>query len=202
MYIDGTIAGVAAGLFTRMGADRSLCRRKKVISVRSAGKEVDLALIDAAVCSESFVGSRAVVDVEKVRSIVISEIRAEVIGLASIAWFVDIDGVEANQGVYLSLAGNGKPKRSVAAPVAPGVIAEVPITECRHVSIGEVFTVEPADSVIALDGEREIEVSPESELSITIEPDGPYVVDVGSTIRKAKDLELFVRAPANAGRTE
>ncbi len=193
LSIDGTIAGVAAGTFARLGSEApSLVCRKKRISIRENGREVDLALIDAAVCRDPFVGARAVVDIASVKEIVISEVKAETIGLASIAAFIGSAKLGAAEGLHIRLASNGNASATVKAPIAPGLIARIPIAGWRRIAVGESVAVEPVDSVIALDGEREIEVTRESSLSIAFREDGPCVIDIPQTLQLAVDRGLFV----------
>jgi len=193
LYIDGTIAGVAAGMFAQMDSEASsLVRRKKRISIRESGREVDLALIDAAVCRDSFVGARAVVDIASVKEIVIGEVKTEVIGLASIASFLGSANLGATEGLHIVLSQNGKSAATVKAPIAPGLIERIPIASWRRIAVGEFVAVEAVDSVIALDGEREIEVTRESSLTIAFSEEGPCVVDVAKTLQQAVDKGLFV----------
>lgn len=191
LYIDGTIAGVAAGTFARMDAPppATVCQRKK-IGVWKAGQEVDLALIDVAVCRESFVGARAVVDIAQVKDIVIADVRTEVIGLASIASFLGAPQLGRTQGLHVQLSNQEKPARVIMAPIAPGLVARIPVKAWRKIEVGEPLTVDPEESVIALDGEREIEVTRESRFRIILSQDGPRVIEVGQTLQAAIDRGL------------
>jgi len=191
LYIDGTIAGVAAGTFARMDAPppATVGQRKK-IGVWQAGQEVDLALIDAAVCRESFVGARAVVDIAQVKDIVIADVRTEVIGLASIASFLGAAQLGRRQGLHVQLSNQEKAARVIMAPIAPGLVARIPVKAWRKIEVGEPLTVDPEESVIALDGEREIEVTRESRFRIILSQDGPRVIEVGQTLQAAIDRGL------------
>jgi hypothetical protein len=192
LYIDGTIAGVAAGMFARMDAEApsTVCRKKR-ISVSKDGREVDLALIDAAICLDSFVGSKAIVDISRVEALVIGEVRTEVIGLAAIASFLCSAELGAEEGLHVVLSHNGRPTLTVKAPIAPGLIVAIPVAGWRKIGVGETVDVAPGDSVIALDGEREIEVARDGGYSISLSAEGPCVVDVAGTLRQAMVLGLF-----------
>lgn len=192
LYVDGTIAGVAAGMFARMDAPppATVCRKKR-ISVWQNGREVDLALVDAAVCRQSFVGSRAVVDISQVKEIVIGEVKAEVIGLASIASFLGLAGLGSTQGLHIRMSKNGESSRDVKAPIAPGLVLKIPVESWRTIEFGEQLAVEPAESVIALDGEREIELTRDSSYKISLSPEGPCVIDVGQTLQMGINRGLF-----------
>lgn len=192
LYIDGTIAGVAAGMFARMDTEEpsTVCRKKR-ISIRKSGREVDLALIDAAVCRDSFVGSKAIVDISRVQELVIGEVKTEMIGLASIASFLGDVRLGAKEGLHVVLSNNGQPTTTVKAPIAPGLIVTIPIAGWRKIGVGEIVDVKPGDSVIALDGEREIEVARDSGYSIGLSPEGPCVIDVAETLQRARIRGLF-----------
>jgi len=187
-FVIGTIAGVAAGTFARMDAPppATVGKRKK-IGIWKADQEVDLALIDVAVCREPFVGARAVVDIAQVKDIVIAEVRTEVIGLASIASFLGALKLGRTQGLYIQLSNQEKPAREIKAPIAPGLVARIPVKAWRKIEVGEPLTVDPEESVIALDGEREIEVTRESRFRIILSQDGPRVIEVGPTLQAAID---------------
>ena len=79
-------------------------------------------------------------------------------------------------------AGNG---RSVKAPVAPGIIKQVFVKNQRTMDVGEEIGVTFVPSILALDGEREVEVRREQRVSVRLAKDGPAVVDVPRTMAAA-----------------
>ena len=60
-------------------------------------------------------------------------------------------------------------------------------------NVGEEVEITTAPSVLALDGEREVEVRPGQHASIRLAKDGPLVVDVARTM--AAGMRRKVLAP-------
>jgi hypothetical protein len=87
----------------------------------------------------------------------------------------------------------GKGRLKVKAPIAPGLIEEVKVEESRKLRIGDEVAVEFKPSILALDGEREIEVYDEDDVRIRLENDGPMLVDVEEVLREAVRRNLFCR---------
>ena len=84
--------------------------------------------------------------------------------------------------MYLRL---GEGKTSVLAPVGPGLIRRVAVEERRLLSLGEEVELIPAAFTIAVDGERQTEISPEQRVSVRLTRNGPCVVDVKDCLLQA-----------------
>jgi len=75
----------------------------------------------------------------------------------------------------------------------------VRIGRSRLLQVNETIPVGLAPCVLALDGERELEVHSNRALSVRYSTEGPYVVDVTATMSQAQRLNLMVqRGPAEA----
>ena len=92
--------------------------------------------------------------------------------------------------MYLELGGNG---RAVVAPVAPGVVTPVAIRRQRVMKVGEAFPVRCTPSVLALDGERELELRRGERVAVRLAADGPRVIDVRRTLQAAAEANLLCR---------
>lgn len=187
--IEATIAGLAAGLV----ASRAVALEESTFSstrldVKLDGRIVDLALIDVAVCEDLFLASRAVWDMRKVRQIFLNRAEPGNIGLSAIGGQLHRIGAEQPQCLSLELGGND---RFVRAAVAPGLIEDVPIQNERLMNVGEEVEICVAPSVLALDGEREVEVRPGQHAAISLAKDGPVVVDVARTMAAAMSRGVF-----------
>jgi hypothetical protein len=88
----------------------------------------------------------------------------------------------------------------VTAPIAPGVLARVGILEVAPLAIGERRLSTVPTGTVAVDGEREIEFSPDRPVSVTLSGSGPLVVDIPKVMRVAADRDLLIsgQAPAEA----
>jgi len=187
--VEGTIAGLAAGLVARNLvplAEVSFSHTK--LEVIIDGKMVDLALVDALVYDDIFVGSRAVWDMEKVQTIFLNRGEPENIGISSIGGLIHPVRPQDPLGLCLELGGNG---RAVTAPVAPGMIRNVWISKQSIMQIGEEYRIRYAPSVLALDGEREVEVHQGQEAAIRLGIAGPTVVNVTRTMNAAMKRDIF-----------
>lgn len=187
--IEATIAGLAAGLV----ANRAVSLEESTFSstrldVKLDGRVVDLALIDVAVCEDLFVASRAVWDMRKVRQVFLNRAEPGSIGLSAIGGQLHRIGAEQPRCLCLELGGDN---RFVKAAVAPGLIEDVAIKSERVMLVGEEMQICTVPSVLALDGEREVEVRPGQHAAIYLAKDGPVVVDVARTMSAAKTRQVF-----------
>lgn len=187
--VEGTIAGLAAGLVAKKLVPLSeVAISHTRLEVILDGKMVDLALVDALVYDSVFIASRAVWDMDKVRTVFLNRAEPENIGISSIGGQIHPVGPADPMGLCLELGGNG---RAVMAPVAPGMIREVLVSAQSVMQIGEEFKIRLAPSVLALDGEREVEIRQGQQAAIRLGEDGPTVVDVTRTMKAAMKRNIF-----------
>jgi predicted polyphosphate/ATP-dependent NAD kinase len=187
--IEGTVAGLAAGLIAReMVEVQKLTYVAKQLEVFVNDRMAEIALIDVVVCTELFVGSRALWDPSCIREIVLSRAEPDCIGMSSIGGLLNPIGPRDPQGMYLRL---GKGNTSVLAPVGPGLIRKVETREYRLLSPGEEVILEPAACTIAVDGERQIEVYADQKVSVRLTHRGPCVVDVQRCMHAASRCGVF-----------
>ena len=59
---------------------------------------------------------------------------------------------------------------------------------------GEIFPISVSPGLIAVDGEREVEIGSNSRASIRLNTNGPWVVDVQKTMALARENGLFCQA--------
>jgi hypothetical protein len=181
--VEGTIAGLAAGLVAskRVALEDASFRSTK-LEILVDDQVTDLALVDALVYDDPFVGSRAVWDMDKVKQIFLSRAQPDSIGLSSIGGLVHPIRAEDPQGLHLTLSRFG---REVVAPVAPGMIKPIRLSDVSVMNPGEIVSVNTTPSVLALDGEREVEVRKDQQASVRLAVDGPIVVDVSRAMEAA-----------------
>jgi predicted polyphosphate/ATP-dependent NAD kinase len=181
--VEGTIAGLAAGVVAggRFCGPKAIHSTKKLI-INKNGVPVDIALIDAVVLKDIFIGSRAVWDAERIRQAVVTRGEAHNIGISSIAGNLEPVGIMEERGLAMEF---GDCEVNLMAPIAPGLIQPVRVKNYRSLEIDEEVAVIEVPSIIALDGEREVEVKEGEEASIKLTFDGPRVVDIKSALREA-----------------
>lgn len=187
--IEGTVAGLAAGLVAGKRVPlKDATFRSTRLEVLVDGGIVDTALVDAAVYDDLFIGSRAVWDIHKVRQIFLNRAEPHSIGISSIGGVIHPVSAEAPEGLYLEL---GPADQSVVCPVAPGIIQNVSITEKRLLRPHKEIRIAFTPSVLALDGERELEIAPRQRASVRLALKGPVVVDVKETMASAVKKNVF-----------
>ena len=177
--VDGTVAGLAAGLVATgtVAADR-VTRRVKRVEVQAAGT-ADFALIDAAACTDPFVGTRAIWDAGRVRALVLTRAEPWSVGLSAIGGGLRPLGPDEPMGLYVEL-GDGP---RVVAAVAPGVVARVPVRRWRLLELHEPVAFAADARTVALDGERELAVDGGATAAVTL--NGPRLVDIRATLQAA-----------------
>ncbi len=189
--IEGTIAGLAAGVVAAGTFDsRRLARRTKRLEVKLDGRLIDIALVDAVVYADLFIASRAIWDMSKVKEIILTRAEPDNIGLSSVGGNLYCARFNRRHGVYIRL---GDGPLEVTAPIAPGLIGSMGIAGYKLLSIGDQVEVACRPSLLALDGEREIEIGKDDEMSIQLSAMGPLVVDVRRALQCAAKANLFTR---------
>jgi ATP-NAD kinase N-terminal domain len=173
--VDGTVAGLAAGLVAtgRVGGD-GVVRQAKRVEV--AG---DFALVDAASCRDRFVGSRAIWDPERVQALVLARAEPWNVGLSAVGGALCPVGVDEPAGLCVEL-GSGGPVVRVA--LAPGLVLPVAVRRWRRLGLDEPVLLGDGPGTIALDGERELAVEGPTEGRVT--RTGPWLVDIRETLRR------------------
>jgi predicted polyphosphate/ATP-dependent NAD kinase len=195
--LDGTTAGVAAGLIATGAVDvADVGHQAKRVALRVDDPRRDTvhhdtALVEAALIETSFVGARAVSDPATIRWVVAAIAEPASTGVASIAGRVHpVDRHEVG-GVLIRLGSGG---RRVRVPLAPGSFATVDVSSVESLAPGEPVDV-PGGGVLAYDGERTTPVSTEATITVSIETSGPWVIDVETTLIRAARSQLFDVSP-------
>ena len=99
------------------------------------------------------------------------------------------EGAGTAHGVHIVVGGD---ERHVLAPLAPGLIRSVPIAAARLLEPGARVALRDEPCIVALDGEREIELfRPGHGLEVAYNPDGPFVVDIPTAIRAGAEAGAF-----------
>ncbi len=191
VMIEGTIAGLAAGLVAVGVANQAVFRAPR-LDIWQEGDEAvrDLALVDAVVYAESFIAARAIWEEAKIREIILTRAEPGNIGLSSVGAHLLGGDHPADRGLYLKMGPGG---RTVLAPIAPGLLRPISVAEHRILSPGEEIVLTHAERcILALDGEREVEMRPRSQTHLRLNPNGPYVVDARKAVAVAARAGKFI----------
>ena len=197
-FIEGTVAGSAAayiarqqdGVRNRAFERERLCRQHKRLLVQINGQHVDQALVEVTLLATRFVGSRAVWETGSLRQVFVSRAQPVNIGLSSIVGMVQPVDPADPVGASVAIVPNG---RKISVPIAPGSF--------EPVSIGQIVDLQPGiahpvggdrPAILALDGEREISLNTGDEATVTLDLDGPWIVDVERTLQSAVANGAFI----------
>ncbi|AFZ74370.1 NAD(+)/NADH kinase [Natronobacterium gregoryi] len=183
--VDGTLAGVAAGLVATgvVPTDDVTTQHGTVDAAVRSGRAADrdrlTALASAELSSRSFVGTRALLDPADLRGGVVSRAHPGDVGLSAVAGAVTSEPVAGDDpgGVAVRLADPDEAERTVRAVVAPGILATIGVESWERLAPGDSVSFELPDGVVGADGERELEAT---DATVELRPleDGPRLVDV------------------------
>ncbi|MEP7214953.1 MAG: NAD(+)/NADH kinase [Anaerolineaceae bacterium] len=186
--VEGTVAGAAAGLVAS-GAIllKDASRQVKVVHVEIEDERDDLALIDAVLLDELFVGSKAVWDVRRLRTLVLSRAEPGVVGMSAIGGLICPVPESVDGGLWVEVGAGGA---NVLAPIAPGLYVPVVVRAARPLQLNQVVEVR-GPGILALDGERERRLAPSQVARLSVRRDGPRVIDMALTLTLAACRGVF-----------
>jgi len=182
---EATVTGLAAALVAlgRVPPEVALRRQKRLCIRSAAGAPEEIALVDACASTLAHVGARALWQPETLAELAVAFAEPDAIGLSSVAGLLHPVGRDEPHALYLRLA----PPRSrearwtVAAPIAPGLVSEVGVVAIEVLVPGAPQGLETRIGTLALDGEREVELSGE-RLEVVLDLHGPLTIDVPATL--------------------
>ena len=191
--IEGTLAGIAAGVVaTDRAAREASCRRACRLDIFVNGELRDIALVDAALSRQSMIGSRAIWDMDALRQVWLTTSLATSIGISSIGGRLKTVGMFEAKGlriIFADPATDGRANASegtvVHAPIGPGIVADVRVAQWSEMLPGNSMEIDAAGCTIALDGEREIELIRGDRAAVSLNANGPMVVDFEAALEHA-----------------
>lgn len=180
--VEGTVAGLTAGLVARGDVDveRVSCVGKR-LEVYRDDKLVDIALVDVVVTESLFIASRALWDPSQIRQIVLARTEPDSIGMSAVGSQLRLIGPRDELGMHLRLGAEGP---WVMAPVAPGLITTICVSEHQTLRVGDEVSLEAIHSTIALDGERTVKAFPDQPMRVRLTDNGPRIVDIDACMEQ------------------
>lgn len=185
---EATVAGLAAGLVATGAVDATY--RAAVLEV-AAGDRVELALVDVCGSVSPYVGSRALWEPELLTELFCTFAEPDAIGLSSVAGQLCPTDRETPSGVALTFAPPEQARWVVQAPIAPGLVVPVGVRDFRRLPAGEIVELVPC-GVVAVDGERELELRRDTPATVRLRLDGPRCIDVTAALTQAAALGLLI----------
>ncbi|HSG90970.1 MAG TPA: NAD(+)/NADH kinase [Pseudomonadales bacterium] len=182
--VEPTLAGLAAGLIAAGRVPLSqFSRRAKVIRVRQPGHDDTLALVDAVLLRDDFVGNRLPVDPARIDRMLLTVASPASVGMSPIGGLVAPVSASDDGGLFVT-CNTGPTDRRILAPVSPGLFREVRVHQAHRVA-SAVTVLFDGPGVIALDGDREIKVVAGERARLHVERSGPRVIDVDAVMQQA-----------------
>ncbi len=182
--IEGTLAGMAAGILANQALylEEGL-EQKPILEIHREDQLLDISLIDIVVTDDAYAGSRAVWEVDSIREIFLSRDTPACIGFSSLASLLNGYPRKGQTGMHIEIGNGGS---EVLAPIAPGMIERLPIANYGPLKPKKKIDINTRTGrMLALDGEREINVYDQDKLSVCLNPKGPRVVDVEKVLSMA-----------------
>lgn len=193
---EATLAGLAAGMVATGAVDEdSVTCRTSVLEVR-AGSRTELALVDVCLSAGYHVGARALWDPAGLTELYCTFAEPDAIGLSSVPGQLCPSPRSEADGVALSLGPPGECPYVVHAPIAPGLVAPVGVRDWRPLRSGDPVSLGTPRGVLAVDGEREIELTGTASTSVRLRADGPRRIDVRSVLTESARAGLLLGAGA------
>jgi len=192
VMIEGTIAGMGAAVVASGKFDKNLYSIKdKRIEIYKDGRLVDIALIDAVISKEVFVGSKAIWDMDSIVKIFVTKCHPASIGFSSVLGSKKIISDLDDFGACVNV--NSTQKYSVISPIAAGIVTPIGIDEPVIMELDDTYEYYTHHrGTIALDGEREIEFAENEKFEFKISRNGPYHVDVKKALEVAQINGFFI----------
>ncbi|AWU93265.1 ATP-NAD kinase family protein [Azospirillum ramasamyi] len=199
-----TITGLATGLAVtgRVPPHVAFSANKRIdVSLNhgaNGGAVTEMALVDVALVTERYIGARALWRTENFRELYVTFADPEVIGMSAIAGLLEPVGRDESGGLMVRLSPDGAGRKgatSLHAPIAPGMMAEVGVTDWRRMPADVAFVPEVTAGSVALDGERELSFTERDRLSLTLRDDAFRTVNVAAVMRHAGQNRLLTGTP-------
>jgi len=188
---EATVAGSVLGLLAAGGVEsKDAAVPVKIIDVEIEDEAPDIALIDAVVTSDQFIGARALLDGSAIERIVLARAEPTAVGMTSVGGLVRPLSDEEDAGLHLLLGKGGRSK--VRAPIAPGMFETLRIKRLETLGFDEAVRFK-GPCVLAFDGEREREIQAGQQVSMRVSRSGPSVLDISRTMQLAACRKWFKR---------
>lgn len=190
--IEGTVAGMAAGAYAggRLPFNPKHCLDSKRLEIRKDGKMLDMALIDAVVLRNDAVASRAMWATEYFDQIFLTNCSAANIGVSAIGGQIAEIDEDAPFGFYAECGPDGQ---QFCAPIAPGLMEWVCVSDYKVMPVGTALPIRTTPCVIAVDGERDIMILEETDLSVCLTWNGPKRLNIAEVLKDARKEKLFYK---------
>jgi predicted polyphosphate/ATP-dependent NAD kinase len=178
---EASLLGLAGALWLKgLVPDAIALRSNKRLRLRGPGIDT-LALVDLCLSSQESVGARALWRAADLRELFVCFAEPTAIGLSAIAGLACPVARDDPAGLHVRFG----PGRVLAVPLLPGGMAAVSIAGLRRLEPGVPLRLPALRGTVALDGEREFEISEHDTLELELDAGGPRTLDVDAVLGHA-----------------
>jgi hypothetical protein len=191
VMVEGTVAGLAAGAVASGAVDAAeVAARCKWIVIDRGDAPDEVALVDAVLMRNGFVGSRAIWETDAIREVVLTRAAADAVGMAAVGGMLEPVEPHDDFGLHLVLGSDGV---CVSAAIAPGLIRPVALARVERLALGATVPV-CGPALLALDGERELPLAAGERATLRVTRSGPPVVDIARCLAAARRAGFLRRS--------
>lgn len=190
-----TVTGLAVGLAVTGAVPAATAfMPNKMLEARINDRR-EIALVDIAVVSERFVGTRAIWKTDGFRELFATFGEPGGIGMSAVVGLLAPVKRAAPFGRRIVFDRPGTAPFRLAAPIAPGLIEEIGVELVETIGFDQPLALTTPAGSLAFDGEREATFSERDDVSVTLRGAAFRTVDVAACMAFAAERGKFV-APA------
>ncbi len=156
---------------------------------------LEIALVDVAIVSERFVGSRAIWKTGSFRELFVAFGSPHAIGMSSIVGLVAPVSRSDRLGRRIVFGNKDPGSFTVRASISPGLIAPVDIDRVETLEFDRPVLPETRAGSIAFDGEREMTFSDKDDVVVTLREGAFRTINVEACMTYAADQGCFAIRP-------
>ena len=154
--------------------------RSKVIHIEHNSIS-DIALIDLVKVVNDQLGSLLPFKPQNIEKLLLTRAEPASIGMSPIGGFVDPVYQQDDAGLIVNLSDEG---RTVRVPLSPGLFGDLEVSSVDRVCLNQSVEFH-GPGILAMDGDRVIELAYGESALATVRRDGPFVIDVDRAMRWA-----------------
>lgn len=186
--MEASVAGIAAGLVAsgKLGKEDACLRCKQIHIVKE--ELHDIALIDAVLLKNDFLGSFLPFKAEDLGTVVLTRAEPASVGISPIGGFLAPAGHQDDFGVIAHCS--TETSRKINIPISPGLHADVGIDSASKLPLEQQVHFH-GPGILAFDGDRTIKLDSGNSAVATIKRDGPWIIDPEHVMAEAASRGLF-----------
>ena len=188
-FLEGTSVGCAAAYLCHQGRPEIIpC--DKLIDVFINDRFVDVAIVDAVVSRDAYIGSRAIFETDHIDEVIVCRTKADSIGFSAIIGCAQRCSDNDNFGLRTVIDTAG---REVMVPIGAGQLLPVRTSEPVKMPLDEPYTCQKRyPGTVALDGERTVTFTQGDILKFMITRKGGLrKVNINKLLSEAIDEGFF-----------